>query len=498
MQASPIPASPVETVSLRAPRYPVATAIFNSLWAAASLCTVWQRSSAIAESPLVVQLTEAAIVLAAIAVLVRPTWCAALVSLSACHLVCGLVAMPMASTTQLLWMFGGAAIVASFAIASVQQRTLRLNANALQNSFAPCLRIIFVVFLAIAGVTRLNWGFLRSDSSSVVSTLTAFAGESPTPSWVIFVTMSMLLVLDLLLACTLLLPHLRSFAVGTATVYFCWSALMGFGEARSLLALTLAYTYLFTAPEATGRLAEIARRRIPWHVVWSSGFAMLSIACVAAVVALWMQGEVYRTYSRQLAVAYQIGFVLVWSALLFFALSDQRQPRLIQVPLLMKNPIHYVVILMLVAVGISPYVGWGTLATLSADSGLVTESGSNNHLFIPQTYLADYQVDLVEILASSDPALADLAAQDHLITWFELVNYTSQRPEISLAYIRRGKRTDVPRAGDVPELSHANPWILRKLLGFRPVSHASLRERPARQVAAQPQTTRQIVPEGAR
>ena len=459
------------TNSAATPEQSRQSVIFASLFAVASLLAAWPRLAGEVEPSLITLATDLSIALAALAVLVRPTWYVPFVALSFFHLASGLIAMPRLSAAQLLWMFCGATIVTSYLTGCIVHRSYRQSMLPLQRSFAPSLRVMLVISLATFGLARLNWGFLQLETSSVISTLSAFRGQDDIPEWVLFITMSMLIVGDLFLAFALLLPSLRRFAVALCCGYFAWQALIGFEAARSLLPLIFIILYLFTATESTTRICEITVRWVPWRAVRSFGLAVVSVVLLAAAAAAWMDRArgTSQMYGQTIFVSYYVGFVLIWSTCLACGLTDPRQPRLTKVAMLPRNPLHYAIVLTLATAGTFPYLGLGTQATLSSEHGLVTELGTNNHLFVPQTYLVEYQTDLVEILDSSDPYLAGLAQRQDMITWFELVNYLSRRPDTSLSFIRGGERFEVAQAGAIAELSRSNSWILSKLLGFRTV-----------------------------
>ena len=81
----------------------------------------------------------------------------------------------------------------------------------------------------------------------------------------------------------------------------------------------------------------------------------------------------------------------------------------------------------------------------------------------------DQQADLVEIISSDDPGLALYGERGYALTWTQLRIYTSQHPEVRVAYVRGNQWVSVRHASDRPELVEPVPVWREKLLLFRPV-----------------------------
>ena len=79
--------------------------------------------------------------------------------------------------------------------------------------------------------------------------------------------------------------------------------------------------------------------------------------------------------------------------------------------------------------------------------------------------------DAVRLTATTDPTLeSQYMRTGELITWHELRRYVARQPDIWLAYTRTGRPPKAfgPADEDAALIAPA-PWLVRKLLLFRPL-----------------------------
>jgi hypothetical protein len=129
---------------------------------------------------------------------------------------------------------------------------------------------------------------------------------------------------------------------------------------------------------------------------------------------------------------------------------------------------------LVLASGLSPYVGLGTLHSFSMYSNLKTEGPHRNHAFLgPWLEVFGYQRDLVEIHSSNVPELQDLADRRWTIPWVGFVRLVQRHaaiaPRVTVAYARDGQVREVPDAARDPELTAPLSLFERKLVGVRPI-----------------------------
>lgn len=117
---------------------------------------------------------------------------------------------------------------------------------------------------------------------------------------------------------------------------------------------------------------------------------------------------------------------------------------------------------------LSPYVGLKTESSIAMFSNLHTEGGVTNHLLFEQPpYLFDYQKDVVEIIATSSPALMPVAAKHDGMVYHALKQHLRWNPDFWVTYRRNGQVFEKVTAATLGE---PKPNLLeRKFLIFKTV-----------------------------
>lgn len=129
---------------------------------------------------------------------------------------------------------------------------------------------------------------------------------------------------------------------------------------------------------------------------------------------------------------------------------------------------------LVLASGLSPYLGLGTDRAFSMYSNLRTEGDRSNHFLVPAgVQVFGYQRDLVQVLGSSALRLERLARRGLLVPYAEfraiLSEETSAAPDVSVSFVRLGERHAIGAARRDSSLALPVSWPARKWLRFRPV-----------------------------
>jgi hypothetical protein len=121
--------------------------------------------------------------------------------------------------------------------------------------------------------------------------------------------------------------------------------------------------------------------------------------------------------------------------------------------------------------GLSPYLGLKTEYSFAMFSNLRTEGGVTNHYIVPvSTQIFDFQKDLVEVVASSDPYLQKMAKSDQLYVYHYFKNVVQNRKPASVEYIRNGKPYIFSKEEARQDALMTPIPLYTKLLRFRAVS----------------------------
>ncbi len=136
------------------------------------------------------------------------------------------------------------------------------------------------------------------------------------------------------------------------------------------------------------------------------------------------------------------------------------------------RPILLVMPLVIALHSFSPYLGLKTVPCLSMFSNLRTEGTSGNHLIVSERLkLFGFQDDLVEVLSASETGLSKLADGHLLIPYFEFSRMVNRvEKPLTLSFERNGRVIAFENAlpGERPGIE-PTPWLLGKLLRFRPI-----------------------------
>jgi hypothetical protein len=118
---------------------------------------------------------------------------------------------------------------------------------------------------------------------------------------------------------------------------------------------------------------------------------------------------------------------------------------------------------------LSPYVGLKTESSIAMFSNLHTEGGETNHLlFDKPPYLFKYQEDVVDIVDTSSPSLAAVAAHDDAMVWLALHQHLRRNPQHWVTFRRNGQLHERATAATIAHLPKPN-LLERKFLIFKTV-----------------------------
>jgi hypothetical protein len=469
--------------------------IFSFLWAAAVIFhlgkwNIWLHSP-----------VSFALGVSAVSVILKPSSAYRLYILIILQLVDAFEKMPWIPNHWLFASVVNLTILVSALILIISARNTGIERSRLFNTFAPALRLEFVLLYLFSLFHKLNTGWL---DPAVSCSTRIFSSSFNHPGFLQSPLVSEILPIYGTLAAEIAIPLFlltRRLRIAGIIVALFFHFILGTFEYYNFSAVTYAMLFLFTPDNISERLRELwngSRIRELYNYSLDPGFidkvkTPVLITAGAAGLALLIYTklnypgvqpfiepmEVWTLGKPRLYYVFLALWGLFGSALIAVFLITLRK----------GEPLHYGTgryfipgykILMLfpliIAInGGSPYLGLKTQTAWSMFSNLRTEGGFTNHLIIRHPYyLADYQTDLVEIKHSSDPRLSAFHEKGYLIPYFELrrymsMNASSESDEYKLEYVRKGSNKKVSNPGDDPVLFEPENYFLRKLLSFRPV-----------------------------
>jgi hypothetical protein len=200
------------------------------------------------------------------------------------------------------------------------------------------------------------------------------------------------------------------------------------------------------------------------------GFAIAgAVVAFAILILLTMQFDDF--FRHVLWSAFSFTFIAVF--LVAMLKRKKAEPVLPQPAFRLPAWSFWVFPALVVLNGLSPYLGLKTENSFAMFSNLRTEGGISNHFIVPaSTQVFNYQKDMVEIVSSTDPKLAQLAADNKLMVHFAFINHVNNKKPERIEYIRNGERFvfEKENAASHAGLLQPNPLWQRKLLNFRTIN----------------------------
>jgi vitamin K-dependent gamma-carboxylase-like protein len=410
-------------------------AAFGALWAVALLYHQVAYRAVLASA------VDAGLVLAALAVLLRPWSAGRLALLAALHVAAVARDLPSALNH---WYFGGLVSLGLLLAIAAAWRARRGDAAAPAEpylAFAPAGRACLLLVYLLSGFHKLNADFL-DPAVSCGATLYAT------------------------LARRLWLPDGGALAEGAAI------------GGTLLLELGLPMLLLFPRTRLAGVLLAV-----PFHVALGlAGYPRFSALCLALLLLFLPPPAPASTSRRPLALhgrdrgtASTPGWLArVWSRL-------AAGPPLGRPLFAPRAGVAMLAPALILASGLAPYAGLGTERAFSMYSNLRTEGGRSNHFLVPASaQLFPYQRDLVEVRSSSVPRLRTLAARGLAVPAAELRAMLSEemrrgRRELAVGIVRGGAARDIAAAEHDPELALPVSAVALNLLRFRAIEIAGPR-----------------------
>lgn len=434
--------------------------VFAWLWAAATLFHL--ASYRLADD----SAADLALAAAAVLTLLRPGSSARFLALLATQLVELWIALPNVANH---WLFTGIAsltLLLAAAQQAVARRTPRIDRGALWAAAAPVVRLELVLLYLLAFFHKLNRDYVDLDASCASYFLAALESRFP---WLPdgpalragFVLGS--LAVELAVPVLLLSRSRRELGILVGALFHVLLPLSPFPPqgVYNFSAMLFASYFAFAPASRVERLEAL--RPIVWLREQAlrpglGGAAWLGALCGALLVlapaALWL--------------AYAIALLLLFLA--SRPASGERPEPVRPVVALGSGSLWLGPALVLVT-GLSPYLGLKTETSFAMFSNLRTEGGASNHWLVRKPLdLFGLQGDLVRVVASRDRVLASYAETGQLLTWLEFRDYLQSRKSVEVTYVRgREPARTIERLGDDPRLREPVPYLVRKLVRFRPV-----------------------------
>lgn len=346
----------------------------------------------------------------------------------------------------------------------------RSSLRRLHDDGLPVARLMFICFYVFAALSKINSSFL----DPTVSCSTKFLGEilgdaglhSVHPmsgSWWTHLVPLLTVMLELAIAAALCFGRTRLIGVVTLIAFHGSIALDTTHQFVDFAVVVSALAILFLPDDAFVWLRTTASPR-------PTRWLRITVATVSLGLMTMQVLDISDHWIHLLDSIRDVMWWIVWSVLLVAVCVWIRRThtRRSDVALMPEQRGLLVWPVVVVLIGIAPYLEIRTATSWNMYSNLVTANGGSNSYVIPFTaHLDDAQADPVRIINSSDPDLRAYTDTEFEIPWVNLRDHTSRSPDASITFERAGATITVEHTKDDPELSRTVPWWDTKIFSFR-------------------------------
>ncbi|MCC5953868.1 MAG: hypothetical protein JJU45_17375 [Acidimicrobiia bacterium] len=460
--------------------------LFAAMWAIAHILHVWYKGGGEPQESFS-EFLLVPVLVAALALLARPSSSNRLVLLAVVQLVTFGLQVPFVANHWLIAAFVNAGIVVAFGARIVRGvRGSHGTGAPLLVDFAGYGRVVFLVSYAAAALAKLNESFFDPAVSCARTTLEpvaeAFgfavpdAGTSAATALVWSVA-----AIELVIPVLLLIPAARPWGVALAVVFHTALAATPIVLVMDFTAYLAALLVLFLPVGTARRLSELsggATRPTRWDgaVAWCRSMSrrppirLVALAVLAGLVlgrGAVFGGAAWVGLTWMAILLY--GAVLVAAMVVVLRRLPPRAQREGLPGAGSRVSIgQWLLVGLLVLNAASPYMGGKTTSSFTMFSNLVTQQGQANHFFIPRVELWTGQDQLLKVLESSNEALQEVADDDLLITRHELRRQLSADPTASVVFVEDGERVELDVAAERVDLVTMS-WAARTFVHHRSV-----------------------------
>lgn len=461
--------------------------IFSFLWAAATIFHL------VGPGPInevlaldIESVANVALGIAAVCLLVNPRSVKLLGTLAALQVVEYLLSMPVGSNHYTMAFFLNVAIlIAFFFVMRGGGRSDSVRQD-LMAVFAPVGRYLLVTMYFYGVFHKINTGFLDPVASCAIDLVqrVAYPFGLDQALWVHHAAIYGTYIVEGAAMVMLCIPRLRYFGILIGMPLHWLIGFVDYSWYVNYSSLVFALYVLFLPPEFAVRLAGIFSRikeiapfsRLFGRVWQRSGFVVVVLALgPLAVLSAYAAEPSGGLRLGSYIPLYQAVWIAIWGV---YASTIYATIVVLASRCTMYSGAGYwmpparvaiLVPLLFLFNGMSPYLGLKTESSIAMFSNLHTEASVTNHLlFDGPPYLFDFQKTVIDIRESSDPELQRLADRNLQLVEFAFWSYVHDHPDISVTFERNGEIIELARAGD-GLTENAPPWLLRKLLPFKPV-----------------------------
>ena len=447
--------------------------IFTVLWAIASLFHMAHSSVFDA------QLNLAFLTLAAFFAIFRPSLTSFLL-LIALQIFDAAFRMPFTTNHWIFTALVNATLLHVLIYMMFRNKSFQVEEGQFFKAFAPLVRVEVIILYFFAVFHKLNAGFFAPATSCATDLLLAQNLDQliPLTSEVLTTNAYLTLIIELSIPVMLCIRQTRVAGVLMGVVFHSILSYSTYNAFFDFSSLMFAVYFVFLAPgfslTAYRSLQGLRTFRTAMFRQFSwSNIAYLSIIIVLSLAVFYVLNKRLDTYQSVHLYFFWTFYCLLFTACIISFLLARKHDT--QFKDFSFKAAHWSLLAVPAVVflnGTVPYLGLKTENSYAMFSNLRTEGGESNHFIVPASaQIFDFQKDVVEIVSSTDPFLQKFADEGLALVLFEFRSYVNDRQPERVEYLLNGEKKTLRADDRASQLAVGrNPYVLQKLMKFRPFS----------------------------
>ncbi|MFT2008733.1 HTTM domain-containing protein [Pontibacter sp. 13R65] len=355
----------------------------------------------------------------------------------------------------------------------------KIDREKLFNTFAPVARWCLLILYFFAVLHKLNWDYLNPAVSCATWYLDVFRNSGfsfiPDNQFIQQASVYGSLVCE---AGILLLLFFRKTRVLGILLGLAFHFLLSLDPNEgmfSFVVMLYSLYFLFTPPDFTEKLYTVLTGLLNGKSAILKVFVPLGaigFLIVLVILGLAKYDHPLRYFPFTAWYVWGMIVIIMYITVAFTQYNDDTHDSNF---FRIRSSVLWIVPILLIFNGLSPYFGLKTQYSFSMFSNLRTEGGVTNHLFIPTSlHLTPWQEDLVEVAETDLEQLGNYTNGNTIITFFEFKRVVSKAVEqdqnFYVKYTRNGEENflNVQRGvSNISEATTKHPWYLAKFVRFR-------------------------------
>ena len=446
---------------------------FTVLWAIASLFHMAHSSV------FDIQLNLAFLTLAAFFAIFRPSLTSFLLLVSL-QIFDAAFRMPFTTNHWIFTAFVNVSILHALLYMIFRNKSFSVDEGEFFKRFAPIVRIEVIILYFFAVFHKLNAGFFAPATSCATDLLRAQNLDLAIPLTreAFVVNAYLTLLIELAIPVLLCFRHTTNVGVLVGVIFHCILSYSSYNAFFDFSSVMFAVYFVFLAPGFSLTAYKGFQGMRAFRTATFKEFSWSAVVYLTILIALCL--GVFYLLNKRLDSHQSVHLYFFWTAysLLFtgciisFLLAKRNRAQARESKF---KTAHWSLLIIPVVVfvnGTLPYLGLKTENSYAMFSNLRTEGGKTNHFIVPvSAQIFDYQKEVVQIVRSTDPTLQKLADSGLSMVLFEFRSYVNERQPERVEYLHNGEMKTFVWGDEASHLALGeNPYVLQKLMKFRPFS----------------------------